>query len=76
MYTLTTIYTSPSFRIAQVDGTMIMETDNETQQVSVDSEGNPVYAGTSYMLYGMAFIGLFLVAIVLYKTSRRMPKQP
>lgn len=69
------VYTSPSFRIAQVDGTMIMETDNETQQVSVDSQGNPVYAGTSYMIYGIAFVSILIAAIVVYKTSRRMPNQ-
>ena len=69
------LYTSPSFRIAQVDGTMIMETDNETQQVSVDSQGNPGYAGTSYMIYGIAFVSILIAAIVVYKTSRRMPNQ-
>lgn len=70
------VYTSPSFRIAQVDGTMVMENENETQQVSVDSEGNPVYAGTSYMIYGIAFVALLVASIIVYKTSRKMQKQP
>ena len=70
-----TLYTSPAFQIAQVDGTMTMETPNETQQISVDSQGKPVYAGTSYMLYGLTFVGLLIAGIVVYKTSRRMQKQ-
>lgn len=69
-----TTYTSPAFQIAQVDGTMIMETPDETQQISVDSQGNPVYAGTGYMLYGLTFIGLLIASIVVYKTSKRRQK--
>lgn len=68
-------YHTPSFQIAQVDGTMIMETPDETQQISVDSQGNPVYAGTGYWLYGLTFVGLLIASIVVYKTSRRMQKQ-
>ncbi len=70
-----TSYSSPSFQIAQVDGTMIMETPDETQQISVDNQGNPVYAGTGYWLYGLTFVGLIIVSIVLYKTSKRTQKQ-
>jgi hypothetical protein len=70
-----TTFHSPAFRIAQVDGTMIMETPDETQQISVDSQGRPVYAGTGYWLYGLTFVGLLIVSIVLYKASKRTQKQ-
>ncbi len=63
-------------RLAQVDGTMIMETPDETQQISVDGQGNPVYAGTGYFLYGLTFVLLFIAAVVVVKTSKKMQRQP
>lgn len=53
-----------SFQLAQEpDGTMIMETENELQQVSVDSEGNPVYPGTIYVI---VFLGLLMLIAVSF----------
>lgn len=54
---------------------MIMDPPDETQQISVDSQGNPVYAGAGYWLYGLTFVGLLIVSIVLYKVRKRTPKQ-
>lgn len=64
-----------SFQVAQLnqdyDGTMLMETHNEKQAVTVDSNGQPVFAGTIYFLFFMLAIGIAAVYLFVIQARKR-----
>lgn len=63
------------FQMAQInndyDGTMLMENSNEKQAVTVDNNGQPVFAGTIYFLLFMLAIGVAAVYLFVARARKK-----
>lgn len=72
---MNTPYTNNEPMVLAQTQTMIKDTPGETKQISVDSQGNPVYAGYGYFLFGIGFVGVLIFSVVLNMMKRKQHPQ-